>query len=82
MPLLFLLAVLESEEDGGLVGVIVTVRTWPVTVSSDVTGVGVQVDDVEWEVVVFSLLVVAAAAVVVVWVVEVVAVVVYIVRAC
>jgi len=30
-------------ESGGIVGVTVTVRTWPVTVSSDVTGVGVHV---------------------------------------
>jgi hypothetical protein len=28
---------------GGAVGVTVTVRTWPVTVSSEMTGVGVQV---------------------------------------
>lgn len=30
---------------GGVVGVTVTVRTWPVTVSRDVTGVGVHVED-------------------------------------
>lgn len=32
---------------GGTVGVTVTVRTWPVMVSKDVTGVGVHVEDVE-----------------------------------
>jgi hypothetical protein len=44
-PLLFLLVVipLEIEEAGGMVGVTVTVLTWPVTVSREVTGVGVHV---------------------------------------
>ena len=32
---------------GGTVGVTVTVRTWPVMVSRDVTGVGVHVEDVD-----------------------------------
>jgi len=39
-------------EFGGTVGVTVTVRTSPVTVSSDTTGVGVHVDVEEDEVVV------------------------------
>lgn len=52
-PLLSLdfLIALELPEFGGTVGVTVTVRTWPVTVSSDVTGVGIQFDTgVVWEV--------------------------------
>lgn len=52
-PLLSLdfLIALELPEFGGTVGVTVTVRTWPVTVSRDVTGVGVQVvSDAVWEV--------------------------------
>ena len=32
---------------GGAVGVTVTVRTWPVIVSSEMMGVGVQVFDVD-----------------------------------
>lgn len=35
----------ELPEVGGTVGVTVTVRTCPVTVSREVIGVGVQVDD-------------------------------------
>ena len=34
----------EESEPGGEVGVIVTTRTWPVTVSTLVIGVGVQVE--------------------------------------
>lgn len=41
---LFLAAPVRLCELGGTVGVTVTVRTCPVTVSSDVTGVGVHVD--------------------------------------
>lgn len=46
-PLLLLSFVIAVElpEVGGTVGVTVTVRIWPVTVSSEVTGVGVQVEE-------------------------------------
>jgi hypothetical protein len=51
-------------EFGGTVGVTVTVRTCPVTVSSDVTGVGVHVDVADNELsVVLSEVVVAEAGV-------------------
>jgi len=48
-PPLFLSFVIPDElpDVGGTVGVTVTVRICPVTVSSEVTGVGVQVDDME-----------------------------------
>lgn len=43
--LLFFVVPNELPEVGGTVGVTVTVRIWPVTVSSEVTGVGVQVEE-------------------------------------
>jgi len=42
-------APLRLAEFGGMVGVTVTVLTWPVTVSRDTTGVGVHVIDDEDE---------------------------------
>ncbi len=50
-PPLFLSFVIPDElpDVGGTVGVTVTVRICPVTVSSEVTGVGVQVGDVEMD---------------------------------
>jgi len=43
-PLLFLTSV-RLDALGGTVGVTVTVFSWPVTVSSDMTGVAVHVED-------------------------------------
>lgn len=40
---LVVLEEVEASEPGGEVGVMVTTRTWPVTVSTLVMGVGVQV---------------------------------------
>lgn len=45
LPLLFFDTFGRLAEFGGAVGVMVTVITSPVTVSSDVTGVGIHVDD-------------------------------------
>ena len=53
-PPLFLETALSLCEFGGTVGVTVTVRTCPVTVSSDVTGVGVHIDVEDEEEVVLS----------------------------